>query len=233
MDSPAGAAAELLAKGNVVGWVQGRSEFGPRALGNRSILADPRPAENKALINEMVKKRESYRPLAPSVLEGRVTDFFDVPDIGRYHPFMIFVVRVRQEARKMLQATTHLDGTARLHSVSRDTNPLYYELIDEFARRTGVPILLNTSFNNNVEPIVDTAEDAIVCYLTTGLQYLVIGSYVASKKSLDLSHPAYGTLVVSLPKSRLIVKRQKQARPGRLEVVFELEHTLGSFFAPL
>jgi carbamoyltransferase len=231
VDRVAEATAELLANGNVVGWVQGRSEFGPRALGNRSILADPRPAENKTLINQMVKKRESYRPFAPSVLEDRVRDFFDVPDSQLDYPFMIFVVRVREEARGILQAITHLDGTARLHSVSKEVNPIYYELISEFGRRTGVPVLLNTSFNNNVEPIVDTAEDAIACYLTTGLHYLVIGNCVASKRALDPSHPAYGRLVVSLPRSRMLVQRQSQEGAERWETVFELQNTLSRFFA--
>ncbi|MFP5265678.1 MAG: carbamoyltransferase [Blastocatellia bacterium] len=224
--------AELLANGNVVGWVQGRSEFGPRALGNRSILADPRPAENKTLINQMVKKRESYRPFAPSVLEDKVQEFFDVPENQLAFPFMIFVVQVREEARSMLQAITHLDGTARLHSVSRGANPIYYELISEFEKRTGVPVLLNTSFNNNVEPIVDTAEDAIVCYLTTGLHYLVIGNYVASKRGVAPDHPAYGGLVVSLPRSRMLVQRQHQAGADRCETVFELQNTVSRFFAP-
>ncbi len=224
--------AELLANGNVVGWVQGRSEFGPRALGNRSILADPRPAENKTLVNEMVKKRESYRPFAPSVLEERVRDFFDVPETQTEYPFMIFVVRVREEARTILQAITHLDGTARLHSVSKQTNPLYYELISEFGQRTGVPVLLNTSFNNNVEPIVDSVEDAIVCYLTTGLHYLVIGDYIVSTRGVDLSHPAYGKLVISLPKSRILVQAQRQAGPDQWNTVFELQNSVSRFFAP-
>ncbi len=232
VDRVAETTAKLLADGNVVGWVQGRSEFGPRALGNRSILADPRPAENKTLVNQMVKKRESYRPFAPSVLEEKVQDFFDVPENQLAYPFMIFVVQVRQEARNILQAITHLDGTARLHSVSKEVNPIYYELISEFEKRTGVPVLLNTSFNNNVEPIVDTAEDAIVCYLTTGLHYLVIGNYVASKREIAPSHPAYGKLVMSLPRSRMLVQRQSQVELDRWETVFELQNTVSRFFAP-
>lgn len=224
--------AELLGDGNVVGWVQGRSEFGPRALGNRSILADPRPAETQSVVNEMVKKRESYRPFAPSVLEDRVRDFFDVPERQTEYPFMIFVVRVKEEARSILRAITHLDGTARLHSVSRQTNPLYYELISEFGKRTGGPVLLNTSFNNNVEPIVDTVEDAITCYLTTGLHCLVIGNYVVRKREVDLSNPAYGRLVISLPRSRILAQRQSHLEGDRWKTVFELQNTVSRFFAP-
>jgi carbamoyltransferase len=223
--------AQLLAGGQVVGWVQGRSEFGPRALGNRSILADPRPAENKLLINEMVKKRESYRPFAPSVLEERVRDFYDVPENQTKYPFMIFVVRTREDKRDILQAVTHLDGTARLHSVSRRTNPLFHELISEFDKLTGVPALLNTSFNNNVEPIVNTEDEAIVCYLTTGLNHLVIGSYLVCRKEADLLPLVYQRLAISLPRSRRLVQRQSEIEPGRVEVVFELESASSAFFS--
>jgi carbamoyltransferase len=231
VDRIAAKAAELIAGGEVVGWVQGRSEFGPRALGNRSILADPRPAENKLLINEMVKKRESYRPFAPSVLEERVRDFFDVPENKTEYPFMIFVVRTREDKRSILQAVTHLDGTARLHSVSRRTNPLYHELISEFDKLTGVPVLLNTSFNNNAEPIVDSAEDAIVCYLTTGLNSLVIGSYLIRRKEVDPLPLVYEQLAIRLPRSRRLVQRQSEIEPGRVEVVFELDSSVNRFFS--
>jgi carbamoyltransferase len=231
VDRIAAKTAQLLAGGQVVGWVQGRSEFGPRALGNRSILADPRPAENKLLINEMVKKRESYRPFAPSVLEERVLDFFDVPGNQTEYPFMIFVIRTREDKRGILKAVTHLDGTARLHSVSRRTNPLYHELIGEFDKLTGVPVLLNTSFNNNVEPIVNTAEEAIVCYLTTGLNYLVIGSYLVCLKEVDLLTLVYQKLAIRLPRSRRLVQRQSEIEPGRIEVVFELDSSTNRYFS--
>jgi len=223
--------ARLLADGEVVGWVQGRSEFGPRALGNRSILADPRPAENKLLINEMVKKRESYRPFAPSVLEERVRDFYDVPENKTEYPFMIFVVRTREDKRSILQAVTHLDGTARLHSVSSRTNPLYHELISEFDKLTGVPVLLNTSFNNNTEPIVDSAEEAIVCYLTTGLNSLVIGNYLIRRKEVDTLPLVYEQLAIRLPRSRRLVQRQSEIEPGRVEVVFELDSSVNRYFS--
>ncbi|MCK1502135.1 carbamoyltransferase [Bradyrhizobium sp. 188] len=195
-------AAQWMAKGDVIGWVQGRSEFGPRALGNRSILADPRPAENKGRINAMVKKREGYRPFAPSALEEDAAEFFDLPAEAAAFPFMIFVVKVREEKRRLLGAITHVDGTARLQTVSRTANPHYWELIAAFKRLTGVPILLNTSFNNNAEPIVDSASDAIATFLTTGLDGLVIGPFLVRKRaasrqdwlSLGLSLPPYARL---------------------------------------
>lgn len=223
--------AQLLADGQVIGWVQGRSEFGPRALGNRSILADPRPAENKLLINEMVKKRESYRPFAPSVLEERVRDFFDVPVEQPAYPFMIFVVRTREDRRNTLQAVTHVDGTARVHSVSTKTNPLFHEVISEFDKLTGVPVLLNTSFNNNVEPIVNTAEEAIVAYLTTGLNYLAIGSFLVCRKEADPLPLVGRRLAIRLPRSRRLVQRQSEVESGRVEAVFELESNMSRFFS--
>lgn len=195
-------AAELMADGAVIGWARGRSEFGPRALGNRSILADPRPASNKDRINQMVKKREGYRPFAPSVLEEDAREFFELPPGDAAFPFMIFVVRVRADKRELLGAITHVDGTARLHTVGRDTNPEYWELIKAFKEITGVPVLLNTSFNNNVEPIVDSAEDAVASFLTTGLDYLVLGPFLARKRaatdagwmSLRAQMPSYARL---------------------------------------
>ncbi len=178
----AGRTAQLLAEGSVVGWVQGRSEFGPRALGSRSIVADPRPLQNKERINQMVKKREGYRPFAPSVLEEHVADWFVVPAGGQRFPFMIFVVPVRADKRELLGAITHVDGTARIQTVDRGPNARYWELIEEFRKITGVPMVLNTSFNNDVEPIVDSVQDAIVCFLTTNLDRLVVGDYLVAKK---------------------------------------------------
>jgi len=189
--------AELLADGRVIGWVQGRSEFGPRALGNRSILADPRPADNKDRINQMIKKREGYRPFAPSVLEEFADHFFDLGPNGEQHPFMVFVVNVKKEMHELLGAITHVDGTARVHTVSKEINAKYWDLISAFAERTGIPMVLNTSFNNNVEPIVDSAKDAVVTFLTTGLDYLVIGDYLVEKKKTGWQ--AYLDLTVSLP----------------------------------
>jgi carbamoyltransferase len=200
-------------------------------LGNRSILADPRPASNKLLINQMVKKREEYRPFAPSVLEESLATYFEVPSTRAEYPFMIFVLNVREQFRELLGAITHIDGTARIQTVSRQTNPKYWTLINEFQKLTGVPILLNTSFNNNAEPIVDSIEDAIVCYLTTGLHYLVVGDYLARKKETAASHAALETLAPALPNSRRLVKRKAQAEGGALNTVFEIEGTMSHFFA--
>jgi carbamoyltransferase len=150
----------------------------------------------------MVKKREGYRPFAPSVLEEDAREFFELPDGMDVFPFMIFVVNVREDKRSLLGAITHIDGTARLQTVARDANVRYWELIKAFKEITGVPVLLNTSFNNNVEPIVDSVEDSIVSFLTTGLDYLVVGDYLAKKRnpswedriSLNVSLPPYVTL---------------------------------------
>jgi carbamoyltransferase len=199
-------AARLLAEGRAIGWVQGRSEFGPRALGNRSILADPRPAENKTIINAMVKKREAFRPFAPSVLEERLADWFDVPPGVRELPFMIFVVGVRSDKRQTLGAVTHVDGSARVQSVSENTNPRFWRLLRGFEALTGVPVVLNTSFNNDAEPIVDSVDDAVACFLTTGLHELVVGDYIVSKKERTLD--ASSSLVPSLlPHMRLVRER--------------------------
>ncbi|HEV7398108.1 MAG TPA: carbamoyltransferase C-terminal domain-containing protein [Pyrinomonadaceae bacterium] len=194
--------AELLAGGKVVGWVQGRSEFGPRALGNRSILADPRPPENKQLINQMIKKREAYRPFAPAVLEENADEYFEIPIKDMRFPFMSFTLKVKPDKRALLGATTHVDGTARTQTVSRN-NPRFWDLIEAFGKITGVDVLLNTSFNNNVEPIVDSADDALACFLTTDLHHLVVGDFLVSKKSpgaqlvlnLSASLPPYSRLL--------------------------------------
>lgn len=199
--------AKLIADGLVVGWVQDRSEFGPRALGNRSIVADPRPAENKDIINSMVKKREAFRPFAPSVLEEYAGEFFDLPEKDMRFPFMTFVVKVRKEKQDILRATTHVDGTARIQTVSRQANRKYWDLIDAFRKITAVPVLLNTSFNNNVEPIVDSAYDALVCFLTTGLNCLVIGDYLITKKTPSAA--SYLELIPSIPLYARLVKTRK------------------------
>ncbi len=204
MDNRSEQVSDLIIDGAVIGWVQGRSEFGPRALGNRSILADPRVATHKETINAMIKMRESYRPFAPSILEERVRDFFEVPVEHADFPFMSFVLNVKPEWRTQLPAITHVDGSARLQTVNRATNPYYWELIDAFGRKTGIPILLNTSFNNNAEPIVDSIDDAVVCYLTSGLDYLVVGDYVARKKAWQPEELA--DLIVSLPKAARLLR---------------------------
>lgn len=177
-DSVCRAAAELIADGNVVGWFQGRMEWGARALGNRSILADPRRADMRDLINTKIKFREKFRPFAPSILEEALPDYFvdAAPD-----PFMQQVYPVRPEKRVVLPAITHADGSGRLQTVSAKTNPLYYRLINEFAKITGVPVLLNTSFNEN-EPIVDTPQQALDCFLRTRMDAIVVGNKVIRRQ---------------------------------------------------
>lgn len=197
VQDPSLKAAELLADGNVIGWVQGRSEFAPRALGNRSILADARPSGNKDRINLIVKKREGYRPFAPSVLEEEAAEYFDLPPNCRSLPYMMFVISVREKYRSLLGAVTHVDGTARVQTVSKEDNLKYWQLIRFFKEKTGTPVVLNTSFNNNVEPIVDSVDDAVVCFLTTELNYLMIGDYLITKKE-DLLKGMEG-LYLSLP----------------------------------
>jgi carbamoyltransferase len=168
--------ARDLADGKIVGWFQGRFEIGPRALGNRSILADPRRPDMRDVLNAKVKRREPFRPFAPAVLVERAAEFFEIdqPD-----PFMTLAPRVRPEIRDRIPAATHVDGTGRIQTVERETNPRYYGLIEEFGRLTGVPILLNTSFNR-AEPIVASPRDAVECYLKSGMDVLVLGDYYVS-----------------------------------------------------
>ena len=174
-------AAELIANGMVMGWYQGRSEWGPRALGNRSILANPAIATMKETINAKIKRRESFRPFAPSVLKEEVATYFEQTVDS---PFMMHVVKFRQEWRGRLPAVTHVDGTGRLQSVDRDNNPLYYELINAFRNKTGIGMVLNTSFNEN-EPIVDTPEQALRCFQRTDMDALCLGRYVLVKSRAD------------------------------------------------
>jgi carbamoyltransferase len=170
--------ARLLSEGHVIGWYQGRMEWGPRALGNRSVLADPRRADMKNVINGKIKFREPYRPFAPSVLEEDVEDYFHFSGAS---PYMTFVCRVRDDRKDKLPAVTHVDGTARIQTVSRRHNPRYWSLLDEFKTLTGVPILLNTSFNVKGEPIVCTPDDAVRCFLKTDIDYLVLGDTICSR----------------------------------------------------
>ena len=171
------ATAAVLAGGEVVGWYQGRSEWGPRALGNRSILADPRRGDMKELLNRKIKRRESFRPFAPSILEERTGEWFTLssPD-----PFMVKVYPIRPEKRGQIPAVTHADGTGRLQTVSRRANPRYWALIRAFEERTGVPMVLNTSFNEN-EPIVNTPSEALDCFLRTRMDRLVLGDTMVTR----------------------------------------------------
>ena len=169
--------ARDLANGKIVGWFQGRSEIGPRALGNRSILADPRNAAMKDRINRLVKHREPFRPFAPAILEERVSEYFEIEDTD---PFMTLAPKVRHNKRHVIPAGVHLDGTSRIQTVSRHSNAKFYDLIQAFDELTGVPVLINTSFNYQ-EPIVQSPAEAIACYLRTSLDALVLGSFYVER----------------------------------------------------
>ena len=170
--------AELLANGKIIGWFQGRMEFGPRALGHRSILADPRDPEMNAKVNNAVKFREWWRPFAPSMLKEVVGEYLEHPCDS---PFMILTNPVRPEKRDVIPSVTHVDGSARPQTVEKEISPLYWNLINEFGKRTGVPVLMNTSFNLRGEAIVNTPTDAIRTFFSSGMDALVIGSYLVEK----------------------------------------------------
>jgi predicted NodU family carbamoyl transferase len=193
-DDPVVPAAHLLEQGAVVGWVQGRSEFGPRALGNRSLLADPRPITNRDRINRLLKNRESFRPLAPAVLATRAAEYFDVCGAVDRFSHMGFVVPVRQSARSLLQAVTHADGSARIQTVSPRTNPRFAALLEAFDRVAGVPILLNTSLNNSSEPIVQTVDDVLTLLLTSSIDAVVIDNFLIRRRA----QPDMSTYTVEL-----------------------------------
>jgi carbamoyltransferase len=166
-----------LVNGGVVGWFNGRAEFGPRALGGRSIIADPRRADAKEILNLKIKRRESFRPFAPSILKEHVADYFELSDEV---PFMEKVFPIKKEMQAKVPAVTHVDGSGRLQTVDREVSPRYYSLIETFYKKTGVPILLNTSFNEN-EPIVNSPEEAIACYLRTNMDMLVMENIVVER----------------------------------------------------
>jgi carbamoyltransferase len=178
LGDPAKTAAELLAKGKILGWFQGRMEFGPRALGDRSILADPRDPEMNVKINNAVKFREWWRPFAPSLKKEAAGDFLESATDS---PFMILTAQVRPEKRKVIPSVTHVDGSARPQTVEKEINPLFWRLIDEFGKRTGVPVVLNTSFNLRGEAIVHAPTDALRTFFSSGLDALVIGSFLLEK----------------------------------------------------
>ena len=171
--------AEAISKGNVVGWFQGRMEWGPRALGNRSILADPRRGDMKDILNLKIKRRESFRPFAPSILREQVGDWFETIDDV---PFMMQVYSIAPEHRQKIPAVTHVDGSGRLQTVDKSTNPRYWNLIHSFYELTGVPILLNTSFNEN-EPVVCHPQEALNCFLRTKMDILVLGNYYIKRSN--------------------------------------------------
>lgn len=169
--------ADKLVNGGVIGWFSGRAEFGPRALGGRSILADPRRQDAKDLLNSKIKRRESFRPFAPSILEDYVHEYFEIDDKV---PFMEKVFPIRKEKHASIPAVTHVDGSGRLQSVNKEVSPRYYALIDKFREKSGVPILLNTSFNEN-EPIVNSPQEALDCYLRTSMDMLVLQNCVIQR----------------------------------------------------
>ena len=176
--------ANKLSEGKLVAWFQGRSEWGPRALGSRSILADPTRKEMKNIINKKVKHREEFRPFAPSVTLEDAYKFFDIKIES---PFMLFVVPVLNVAKEKIPSVVHIDGTARPQTVNKKDNPLFHELLKNFEKIKGVPILLNTSFNVNKEPIVNSPHDALRCFFSTGLDCLVMGNFLIDKQSYDLN----------------------------------------------
>ena len=169
--------AKLISEGNVVGWYQGKMEWGPRALGNRSVLADPRNAKMKDILNEKIKHRESFRPFAPCILEEYAFEYFDI-DVPS--PYMLFVAPVKKPEK--IPAVTHIDGTGRLQTISKYTNPLFYDLINEFYKTTDIPVLINTSMNVRGEPIVNTLEQAYNMIIKTDMDYIVLGNYIVKKQ---------------------------------------------------
>jgi carbamoyltransferase len=178
LDDVASSVAELLAHGKIIGWFQGRMEFGPRALGGRSILADPRDPEMTVKVNNAVKFREWWRPFAPSCKKEAAADYLENASDS---PFMILTAQVRPEKRAVIPAVTHVDGSARPQTVEKEVNPLYWRLIDEFGKRTGVPVIMNTSFNLRGEAIVHTPTDAVRTFFSSGMDALCIGSFLVEK----------------------------------------------------
>ena len=170
--------AKLLSEGNVIGWFQGRMEFGPRALGGRSILADPRDPKMRDTLNMKIKFREGFRPFAPSVLLDKASEWFEIDCDS---PYMLLVAQVR-EGKRTIPSVTHVDNSARLQTVRREDSPLYYDVISEFEKLTGVPIVINTSFNVRGEPIVCTPHDAYLCFMRTNMDQLVLGHHLLQKK---------------------------------------------------
>jgi len=175
------AVSYLLSGENVIGWFQGKMEFGPRSLGNRSIIADARNKENWQKVNLKIKFRESFRPFAPTILEERLSDYFA---LDRESPYMLIVADTLPAKREEIPAVTHVDGSARIQTIRRDQNPKYYDLIKAFEKRTGCPVIINTSFNVRGEPIVESPKDALNCFLNTHMDYLVLGNFLIRKMDM-------------------------------------------------
>lgn len=219
--------ASLIAEGYVIGWVQGNSEFGPRSLGNRSIIADPRIGSHKELINSMIKMRESYRPFAPSVLAENVREYFEVPSLDSDFPFMAVVLNVKPRWRETLPAITHVDGTARVQTVHRSTNSKYWKLIKAFEKISGIPILLNTSFNNNFEPIVDSVKDAMVCFITSKLDFLVVGDFLVERKPDYIKMDKLLDCRISLSASARLISENMPTKEGPRATSYWIERNDG------
>jgi len=177
-DDIGGICGALISQGYIIGWFNGRMEFGPRALGARSILIDPRKAKNKDVINYRVKYRDPWRPFAPSILYDEIDGYLKNPGEA---PYMIVSFDVLPEKQSEIPAVVHVDGTTRPQTVKRDVNPDYYQLIKSFRAETSVPLILNTSFNKKGDPIVCTPNDAIQCFYDTGIDYLALGNYLIKK----------------------------------------------------
>jgi len=229
LDDPFDAAAHALNRGEVVGWMQGRSEFGPRALGYRSILADPRRTALRDRINSEIKQREPFQPFAPAVLEEHMWSLFSKPSASARLDYMTFLLKLLPNMEDRYPAITHADGTARVQSVSKDANPRFYALISRFYTLTGVPLLLNTSFNARGEPIVDSVDDAVSCLLLTGIDLLVIGDLAVRAILGKFEGPSLERLSPALPLSRKIVFR---SIPGEVDGKhsYFLETTFGRHF---
>jgi len=214
-DADVDTVASMLAERRIVALFQNGSEYGPRALGNRSILADPRRSEMTDIVNERVKRRELFRPYAPVVLEEKVSEWFEHDGPS---PFMLRVVQVRPDKVAHLGAVTHIDGSARLQTINRETNPRLYAIIEAFERRTGVPILLNTSFNVAGRPIVETPEDAIDCLYSTGLDALVAGKFLLTKPENGRGSEASASLTREMIEARRQYETLKEHAKGALEL---------------
>jgi carbamoyltransferase len=172
--------ARLIKGQKVIGWFEGRMEFGPRALGARSILADPRNPDAKNIVNSKIKFREEFRPFAPTVLAEKCGEYFD---LAIPSPFMLLVAQVRPDKRFM-PSITHVDGSARIQTITREENPLYYDLIEEFYKISGCPVVLNTSFNLRGEPLVESPHDAYLCFMRSHLDHLVVGNFILDKSRM-------------------------------------------------
>jgi carbamoyltransferase len=172
--------SRLIDQQHVIGWFQGRMEFGPRALGNRSIIADARNPKNKDIVNLKIKFRESFRPFAPTILEDKVAEYFE---LDKPSPYMLLVAQVRKD-RRVIPSVTHVDGSARIQTIKRADNELYYDLIEEFGRQTGCPVIINTSFNVRGEPIICSPHDAFMCFMRTHMDYLVMDRFLLDKKDM-------------------------------------------------